>query len=288
MLWGFFCKLVVADNCATVVNSIFDHKAALPGSVRLLGAVLFAFQIYADFSGYSHIALGTARLFGFELMQNFATPYFSQNHPEFWRRWHISLSTWFRDYVYIPLGGNRASKPRQALNLLVTFTLSGLWHGANWTFIVWGILNGLYVIPRVFIGEPLAKPASSANLFVRIPTILFRMLLTFALTIVAWVFFRSSTISGAWHTLRAIASPSLLVSPVPVLRSMGLLSTVGYAALAIAFLLAMECWQRDRKYPLEMGERAALVTWPACTLVLTVIVLFRYTGASLDFIYFQF
>jgi alginate O-acetyltransferase complex protein AlgI len=288
MLWGFFCKLVVADNCATVVNGIFDHETALPGSILLLGSILFAFQIYADFSGYSHIALGTARLFGFELMQNFATPYFSQSPPEFWRRWHISLSTWFRDYVYIPLGGNRAAKPRQAFNLLVTFTLSGLWHGANWTFIVWGVLNGLYVIPRVFIGEPLARPASSPRAFVRIPTVMFRILLTFALTVVAWIFFRSSTISGAWRTLREIASASLFVSPIAGLRAMGLLTTVAYAAFAIAFLLAMEWWQRDKKYALELGDRAALVTWPACALVCVITLLFRYTGASLDFIYFQF
>jgi alginate O-acetyltransferase complex protein AlgI len=288
MLWGFFCKLVVADNCATVVNGIFNHAAGLPGSIMLLGSVLFAFQIYADFSGYSHIALGTARLFGFELMQNFATPYFSQNHPEFWRRWHISLSTWFRDYVYIPLGGNRTSKPRQAFNLLVTFTLSGLWHGANWTFIVWGVLNGLYVIPRVFIGEPLARAASSPRFFVRAPTIALRILVTFALTVVAWIFFRSPTIAGAWTMLREIASPSLFSSPLAGLRSMYLLSTVGYAGVAIAFLLAMEWWQRDKKYALELGERAALLTWPACALVFVLTLLFRYTGASLDFIYFQF
>jgi alginate O-acetyltransferase complex protein AlgI len=288
MLWGFFCKLVVADNCATVVNAIFNHKGALPGSLMLLGCVLFAFQIYADFSGYSHIALGTARLFGFELMQNFATPYFSQSHPEFWRRWHISLSSWFRDYVYIPLGGNRASKSRQAFNLLVTFTLSGLWHGANWTFIVWGVLNGLYVIPRVFIGEPLARPAASRNPFVRVPTIGLRILVTFALTVLAWIFFRSPTISGAWNVLGEIASPSLFSSPVSVLRSMGLLTTVACAGLAISFLLAMEWWQRDKKYALELGERAALLTWPACALVFVITLFFRYTGASLDFIYFQF
>src|SRR5262249_35103842 len=187
-----------------------------------------------------------------------------------------------------PLGGNRASRPRQALNLLITFTLSGLWHGANWTFIVWGILNGLYVIPRLFIGEPLAKAASSPHFYVRVPTVLFRILLTFALTILAWIFFRSSTIAGAWHTLHEIASPSLLASPLPQLRSMGLLTTVVYAVIAIAFLLIIEWWQRDRKYPLELGERAAFVTWPACALVLVITLLFRYTGASLDFIYFQF
>jgi len=287
MLWGFFCKLVVADNCATVVNSIFAQHT-LSGSMALLGSLLFAFQIYADFSGYSHIALGTARLFGFELMQNFATPYFSQNHPEFWRRWHISLSTWFRDYVYIPLGGNRTSKPRQAFNLLVTFTLSGLWHGANWTFIVWGILNGLYVIPRVFIGEPLAPAANSPNWLVRVPTVAFRILFTFSLTVLAWIFFRSPTIAGAWKVLGEIGSRSLFTSPLPMLRSMGLLTTVAYAVLAITFLLVIEWWQRDKRYALEMGERAALITWPACATVFAVIIFFRYTGASLDFIYFQF
>ena len=221
-------------------------------------------------------------------MQNFATPYFSQSHPEFWRRWHISLSSWFRDYVYIPLGGNRTSKPRQAFNLLVTFTLSGLWHGANWTFIVWGVLNGLYVIPRVFIGEPLARVANSPNWLVRVPTVMFRVLFTFALTVLAWIFFRSPTIGGAWKVITEIASRSLFTSPLPVLRSMGLLTTVAYAGLAIAFLLAMEWWQRDKKYALELGDRAAVVTWPACAMVFVVTIFFRYTGASLDFIYFQF
>jgi D-alanyl-lipoteichoic acid acyltransferase DltB (MBOAT superfamily) len=254
----------------------------------LVGSVLFAFQIYADFSGYSHIALGTARLFGFELMQNFATPYFSQSAPEFWRRWHISLSSWFRDYVYIPLGGNRTSKARQAVNLLITFTLSGLWHGANWTFIVWGVLNGLYVIPRVFIGEPLARPASSPSAWVRVPTIAARVLLTFALTVLAWVFFRAPTISAAWNVLTEIGSRSLFTSPVAQLRSLGVLTTTGYAAMAIVFLLSLEWWQRDKRYALELDDRATLVTWPACAAVFLVILLFRYTGASLDFIYFQF
>jgi D-alanyl-lipoteichoic acid acyltransferase DltB (MBOAT superfamily) len=288
ILWGFFCKLVVADNCATVVNTIFNHPGPRPGSVALIGSVLFAFQIYADFSGYSHIALGTARLFGFELMQNFATPYFSQSAPEFWRRWHISLSSWFRDYVYIPLGGNRTSKPRQALNLLVTFTLSGLWHGANWTFIVWGILNGLYVVPRVFIGEPLARPASSRNTLIRVPTVAARILFTFALTVLAWVFFRAPTISAAWTVLGEIGSRSLLTSPISGLRSLGVLTTTGYAVLAITFLLALEWWQRDKRFALELGDRATLVTWPACAAVFVVTLFFRYTGVSLDFIYFQF
>ena len=176
MLWGFFCKLVVADNCATVVNSIFAITRRRCRAASCCWApCLFAFQIYADFSGYSHIALGTARLFGFELMQNFATPYFSQNHPEFWRRWHISLSTWFRDYVYIPLGRQPRFEAAPGVQPAGDIHLSGLWHGANWTFIVWGVLNGLYVIPRVFIGEPLARPASSPNPFIRVPTVWLRV-----------------------------------------------------------------------------------------------------------------
>jgi alginate O-acetyltransferase complex protein AlgI len=153
---------------------------------------------------------------------------------------------------------------------------------------VWGLLNGLYVVPRVFIGEPLARPASSPNALVRVPTIAARILLTFALTVLAWIFFRAPTISGAWTVIREIASPSVLTSPVSALRSLGVLTTAAYAALAIAFLLALEWWQRDKKYALELGDRATLVTWPACAAVLVVILLFRYTGVSLDFIYFQF
>jgi D-alanyl-lipoteichoic acid acyltransferase DltB (MBOAT superfamily) len=288
ILWGLFCKLVVADNCAQVVNTVFDHKGPLPGSVVLVGALFFAFQIYTDFSGYTHIALGTARLFGFELMQNFATPYFSQSPPEFWRRWHISLSSWFRDYVYIPLGGNRASKPRQAFNLLVTFTLSGLWHGANWTFIIWGVLNGLYVIPRVFIGEPLAKPASSPRALIRIPTVALRIGLTFTLTVIAWIFFRAVNVSSAWRLLHQVASGSLFTNPAPVLRSLHILSVTSYAALAIAFLLGLEWVQRDKKYALDFTDRPAIVGWPVYATVCVLALLFRYTGASLDFIYFQF
>jgi len=149
-------------------------------------------------------------------------------------------------------------------------------------------LNGLYVIPRVFIGEPLARPANSPNPFVRVPTVAARILLTFALTVLAWIFFRSPTISGAWTALREIASPTLFTSPVAQLRSLGVLATTGYAAMAILFLLTVEWWQRDKRYALELGERAALITWPACTAVLLLTLLFRYTGASLDFIYFQF
>ncbi|MEP7244630.1 MAG: MBOAT family O-acyltransferase, partial [Gammaproteobacteria bacterium] len=288
MVWGFFCKLVVADNCAVVVNSIFNHHEPSSGSVVFVGAFFFAFQIYADFSGYSHIAIGTARLLGFELMQNFATPYFSQSIPEFWRRWHISLSTWFRDYVYIPLGGNRGGKGRQAANLMATFMLSGLWHGANWTFIVWGFLHGLYCLPRVFIGEPLARFANSSNFAIRIPTVLFRVGLTFCLTVVAWIFFRAANVSVAWSLIEQLFSASLFTSPAATLREYGVLSPVMYGGIGIVVLLGLEWLQRGKPHALYFEERPWLVRWPAYAAVAALILALRYTGESLDFIYFQF
>lgn len=288
IIWGFFCKLAVADNCAVIVNAIFATPGPLPGSVALAGGFFFAFQIYADFSGYSHIALGTARLFGFELMQNFATPYFSQSIPEFWRRWHISLSTWFRDYVYIPLGGNQLGKFRTALNMLITFTVSGLWHGANWTFVVWGFLNGVYCLKKLFFGEPLAPYARAANPFIRVPVVLLRVGITFGLTVIAWIFFRAADVGSAWSMIQSIASPSLLHSPIGDLRGMGVLTSVLYAAIGITVLLVAEWFQRDKLYALQVEKRSWLVRWPAYVSVAALVLTLRYTGEALDFIYFQF
>jgi alginate O-acetyltransferase complex protein AlgI len=279
--WGLFCKLVVADNCAVVVNAIFDHPGPIPGSVAVLGVFFFAFQIYGDFSGYSHIALGTARLFGFELMQNFATPYFSQSIPEFWRRWHISLSTWFRDYVFIPLGGSRVSKPRYAFNILVTFTVSGLWHGANWTFVMWGFLNGLYYLPHIFFG----KPDTSAR---AIPIVLARVALTFLLTMVAWTFFRAKSLHAAFTVLGSIFSPSIARSPLPILKQLGVTAPMAFSGAAIAILLILEFIQRDKGYALDVETRSIPMRWATYAAVIALIVCFRYTGSALDFIYFQF
>src|SRR5690606_63787 len=153
ILWGLFKKVVIADNCAYYVNIIFESPQDYSGSTLVLGAILFAFQIYGDFSGYSDIAIGTARLFGFNLRQNFAFPYFSRDIGEFWRRWHISLSTWFRDYLYIPLGGSRGTKTKVVRNVFIIFIVSGFWHGANWTFIVWGALNALYFLPLLLANK---------------------------------------------------------------------------------------------------------------------------------------
>jgi alginate O-acetyltransferase complex protein AlgI len=286
--WGLFCKLAVADNCAVIVNAIFAQSETPAGSVALLGALFFAFQIYADFSGYTHIALGSARLLGFELMQNFATPYFSQSIGEFWKRWHISLSTWFRDYVYIPLGGSRAGKLRQARNILITFTVSGLWHGANSTFIVWGFLHGLYYMPSIWMGEPLARWAATASAPLRHAVAALRMLRTFALVVVAWIFFRAETLDKAVAFVKAIFSPSLFVSPAPVLQQLDMGWSAAIAAFAIAALLAIEWVQRDRAFALEVADKPAAYRWLTYACLVGLVVSIRYTGSALDFIYFQF
>jgi alginate O-acetyltransferase complex protein AlgI len=286
--WGLFCKLVIADNCAVVVNAVFRRGADLPGSVIFIGALFFAFQIYGDFSGYSHIAIGSARLFGFDLVQNFAAPYFSQSPTEFWRRWHISLSSWFRDYVYIPLGGNRRGKFRQALNVLATFILSGLWHGANWTFIVWGFINGLFILPRLVIGEPLGRLAAASSRMVSAAIIAFRIGLTFCLTMVAWIFFRAEDITSACLFVLRLISGTLFHNPISHLRELGILTPVFCGGICIAILVALEWIQRDKKYALEFDGRPRFVRWPAYASVAAVILIFRYTGESLDFIYFQF
>jgi alginate O-acetyltransferase complex protein AlgI len=190
MLWGFFKKIVIADNCAQSVNLIFSNYSKYTGSTLLVGAILFAFQIYCDFSGYSDIAIGTARLFGFDLMQNFAFPYFSRDIAEFWRRWHISLSTWFRDYIYIPLGGSRTGTLQKIRNTFIVFVVSGLWHGANWTFIAWGFLHALYFIPLLLFNVNRKNIISidENRLFPKIGD-LFSMLSTLFLVVISWVFF---------------------------------------------------------------------------------------------------
>lgn len=214
ILWGLFKKVVIADNAAQFANLIFNNSADYSGSTLLLGAIFFTFQIYGDFSGYSDIAIGISRLFGFDLMRNFHFPYFSRNIAEFWRRWHISLSTWFRDYLYIPLGGSRGSRWSKVRNIFAIFLISGFWHGANWTFIVWGALNAIYFLPllltnknRLFLDNvaedsilPSARDAAM-------------MMGTFALTVLAWIFFRAENVTHAISILSEIFSSSLFTLP---------------------------------------------------------------------------
>jgi D-alanyl-lipoteichoic acid acyltransferase DltB (MBOAT superfamily) len=281
MLWGFFKKMVIADHCAEHVNNIFAQHTEMGASTLVLGAVLFALQIYGDFSGYSDIAIGTARLFGFSLMRNFAFPYFSRDIAEFWRRWHISLSTWFRDYLYIPLGGSRGGTGMKVRNTFIIFLVSGFWHGANWTFIVWGALNAMYFLPLLLAGANRAHlgPVAHRRLLPA-PAEGLRILFTFALTCLAWVFFRATDITHALGYLAGMADASLLSWPTEGNRTLGLL---------VAFFLWVEWQGRDQQHPLERmatGE-PRLLRWSFYAFVVFLIGMFMVTEET-PFIYFQF
>ena len=214
ILWGLFKKIVIADNCAEYANYIFNHSASCSGSTLVLGAVFFTFQIYCDFSGYSDIALGTARLFGIDLLRNFAFPYFSRDIAEFWRRWHISLSSWFKDYLYIPLGGSKGGLWKNIRNTFIIFIVSGFWHGANWTFILWGLLNAIYIMPSIVF----KTNRNNLDIVAKgnyLPTIkeFFSILLTFSLTVFAWIFFRANNITHAFSFVSEIFSSSIFTFP---------------------------------------------------------------------------
>jgi alginate O-acetyltransferase complex protein AlgI len=289
MLWGLFKKIVIADNCATYANEAFNNWADYNGFTLFVGAVFFAFQIYCDFSGYSDIAVGTARLFGFNLMRNFAFPYFSRDMAEFWRRWHISLSTWFRDYVYIPLGGSKVSKGMQIRNTFILFLVSGFWHGANWTFVLWGALNALYFLPLVLSKRnrknldivAQGKVLPSAKEF-------FQMTLTFVLTVLAWVFFRANTVSDAFAIFGRIFSSFHKVS-ILELRSLANSFWVTTAHIAlVALLIIVEWLQRDKQHALQFDNLKIprLVRWGYYYFI--VFLIFYFSGTQQDFIYFQF
>jgi D-alanyl-lipoteichoic acid acyltransferase DltB (MBOAT superfamily) len=205
IIWGLVKKVVIADTCATYANAIFDNYTSMNSFSLILGAIYFAFQIYGDFSGYSDMALGMSKLFGLELLRNFNYPYFSRDIAEFWRRWHISLTTWFRDYLYIPLGGSKGSKSMQIRNVFIIFLVSGFWHGANWTYVTWGFINAMYFLPLLLLSRnrnnleavPLEWNFESVG-------IIGRMVYTFSLTCIAWVFFRAKTITDAFLYLKRI------------------------------------------------------------------------------------
>ncbi len=205
ILWGLFKKIVIADRCSIFVDDIFQNYSNYSGSILIIGAILFSFQIYCDFSGYSDIAIGTAKLFGITLMTNFRTPYFSRNIAEFWRRWHISLSTWFRDYLYIPLGGSKGSKIRTIRNVFIIFIVSGFWYGANWTYVIWGILNAIYFLP-IFLMKRNRKYLNTTKFNKFFPSIKesCSIFLTFMLTTFAWIFFRSKSIFDAFEYIKGI------------------------------------------------------------------------------------
>lgn len=281
ILWGLFKKVVIADNCAQYANLIFNNSSEQSGSTLLLGAIFFTFQIYGDFSGYSDIAIGTSRLFGFNLMQNFAFPYFSRDIAEFWRRWHISLSTWFRDYLYIPLGGSRGSTWLKVRNVFIIFLVSGFWHGANWTFIIWGGLNALYFLPILLTknNRKNLDTVAEGRYLPRIKELLL-MLLTFGLTVFAWIFFRAESVTHAIRYISEIFSGSLL--SIPKIRPT-------YVFILIIIFLIFEWLGRNLQYPLQNIQYRCpiLIRYLLYISLATAILLFS-GGKEQQFIYFQF
>ena len=280
ILWGLFKKVVVADNCAVYVNQVFANSGSHSGSTLLLAAVFFTFQIYGDFSGYSDIAIGTAKLFGIRLMRNFNVPYFSRDIAEFWRRWHISLTTWFRDYVYIPLGGSRVSKAKVIRNTFVIFLVSGFWHGANWTFIVWGAYHAFLFLPLILTGKN-RKYTNQIAEGRYLPTLkeTGQMLLTFILTVFGWIVFRSESIGQAWEVILGIMNSSLFTAPMVVV---GLKKIV----FVIGVLLLVEWLNRSKEHGLAIGNLPLWLKIASCYVL--VLVILELGGNSQSFIYFQF
>ncbi|PNQ73889.1 membrane-bound O-acyltransferase family protein [Hanstruepera neustonica] len=282
ILWGLFKKIVIADNCAVYVNEIFDNYQDYNGSTLLLGGILFAFQIYCDFSGYSDIAIGVSRLFGFNLMKNFAFPYFSRDIAEFWRRWHISLSTWFRDYLYIPLGGSKGSTSKKIRNIFIIFLVSGFWHGANWTFIVWGFLNALYFLPLMLLNKNRinTNTVAEGNLFANMKEIS-QIGITFFITVIAWIFFRAENVSHAFSYLGSLFSRSFF--ELPNYQGLNFI----YLGLIIA-LVVVEWLQRNKEHGLELNTTwiSKPVRWSLYIVIILVIVVFG--NSQQEFIYFQF
>jgi len=285
ILWGLFKKIVVADNCAVYVDQVFSTYTEQTGSTLLLAAIFFTFQIYGDFSGYSDIAIGTAKLFGIKLMRNFNVPYFSRDIAEFWRRWHISLTTWFRDYVYIPLGGSRVSKAKVVRNTFIIFLLSGFWHGANWTFIAWGAYHAILFLPLILTGKnrKYTNQIAEGRL---LPTLkeTGQMLLTFFLAVIGWIVFRSATITDSAQYIKGICDASLFCVPwIKTINSFALL------VFSVLLMLGIEWLQRDNEHGLSLNGKLKqpLVRW-CVYLLITLMVFVMQSNKAVQFIYFQF
>jgi len=281
LLWGLFKKIAISDLCASYANTIFNNSDQYSGSTLLLGGLYFTCQIYCDFSGYSDIALGTSRLFGIELLKNFNFPYFSRNIAEFWRRWHISLSSWFRDYLYIPLGGSRGGTSMRVRNTFIIFIVSGFWHGANWTFIIWGALNALFIMPSIVLRtnrKSLDTVAEGRILpsFIEIC----QMTLTFILTILAWIVFRAENLTHALDYIAGIFNKSLFNVPEVYSKS---------PLLLFLFLMIVEWFGREKNHALERfaPKCPRAFRWVFYCVIVILILSFKVSGPQ-QFIYFQF
>ena len=282
ILWGLFKKMVVADNCAIYVDQVFSTCQTQSGSTLLLAAVFFAFQIYGDFSGYSDIAIGTSKLFGIKLMQNFNVPYFSRDIAEFWRRWHISLTTWFRDYVYIPLGGSHCSKAKIIRNTFVIFLLSGFWHGANWTFIAWGAFHALLFLPLILVGKN-RKYRDTVAAGRILPSLkeFGQMLLTFFLVTIGWIIFRAENIGQAFAIFSRIFDSSLFSLPF-------LYVGTKKALVFVLLMLLVEWFFRERRFTMDFAD-IRIPGWLSVAVgYLVVLVILEFAAHSQSFIYFQF
>ena len=280
ILWGLFKKIVIADQCAEYANLIFNNSESYNGITLVLGALFFTFQIYGDFSGYSDIAIGVSRLFGFNLMQNFAFPYFSRDIAEFWRRWHISLSTWFRDYLYIPLGGSKGGTAMKVRNTFIIFLVSGFWHGANWTFIVWGALNAIYFLPLLLLKKNRSNMGIIAGDKLIPSFVEFRgMFLTFLLTMLSWIFFRANNLTHALSYIKGIFSETLFEKPqiFPIITFVYLF-----------FFLVLEWLGKSNQYAIQktLVKNNIWVKWSFYMILLLCII--GNVSNEQDFIYFQF
>jgi D-alanyl-lipoteichoic acid acyltransferase DltB (MBOAT superfamily) len=280
-LWGLFKKIVVADGCAYYVDQAFSFYQNQGGSTLLLAAIFFTFQIYGDFSGYSDMAIGTAKLFGIKLMRNFNVPYFSRDIAEFWRRWHISLTTWFRDYVYIPLGGSRVPLIKVVRNTFIIFLLSGLWHGANWTFIVWGIYHAFLFLPLFMFGKNRRHLNQVAENRI-LPSLeeLGQMVLTFFFVVIGWIIFRASDISQACVIIKSICDSSLFTMPFLYVGTK--------RNILFAFIMLLVEWiNRRKEHGLQYSEK--LPSWLQGVIsVSLVLIMLEFASNSQSFIYFQF
>lgn len=292
MLWGMFKKVVIADNLAIFVDRVYNHPREFGGISLIIATVFFAFQIYCDFSGYTDIAIGAAQVMGHRLMENFRRPYFSKSVPEFWRRWHISLSGWFRDYVYIPLGGSRVAVSRRYANLAAVFLLSGLWHGANWTFVVWGALHGFFMVMSLATSTWRAAACRFVGLE-RFPALLkaLQVATTFSLVCFAWIFFRANNIHDAWYIathLFAGWGQALDFSGLKYAVSMGMgLRNLALPAFAIGLMEAAHVAQRRGSVRGAIARWPVYVRWPVY-LAMIMMVLNLGVPYEIPFIYFQF
>ncbi|MEP7108253.1 MAG: MBOAT family O-acyltransferase [Ferruginibacter sp.] len=285
ILWGLFKKIVIADQCALYANEIFNNSAGYSGPTLLLGVFFFTIQIYGDFSGYSDIAIGTARLFGIDLLRNFAFPYFSRDIAEFWRRWHISLSSWFKDYLYIPLGGSKGGIWMKIRNTFIIFLVSGFWHGANWTFIIWGFLNALYIMPSIIFNTNRNHLDIVAHRKY-LPTFkeLYSIGITFGLTVFAWIFFRAENVSHAFQYVNGLFKhPGAYFLLGIYLKYINII-------IFIMIMMTIEWFGRDKQYAISKIDNRypIVIRWALYFSLIGVIYYFTSTGKPQQFIYFQF